>query len=95
MRKCYETHNFASMLALIEEVQTMGNRMEAALSEQDNYKDYHERASKEYKKYKKVRKAVEELEKKKEELSGKKEEEEEEKKGWRKSHNVDDFLDDL
>lgn len=33
MRKCYETRNFASLLGLIEEAQTMGNRMEAAIGD--------------------------------------------------------------
>ena len=33
MRKCYETRNFASLLGLIEEAQTMANRMEAALGD--------------------------------------------------------------
>lgn len=34
MRKCYETHNYAPLMGLIEEAQSMGNRMEAALSDQ-------------------------------------------------------------
>ena len=34
MRKCFETRNFSPMLGLIEEAQTMGNRMEAALNNQ-------------------------------------------------------------
>ncbi len=33
MRKCVKTLNFAALLSLIEEVQTMANRMEAALSD--------------------------------------------------------------
>lgn len=33
MRMCYTVRNFASMLGLIEEVQSMGNRMESALDE--------------------------------------------------------------
>lgn len=33
MRKCYETRNFAYILALIEEAQSLGNRMEAKLED--------------------------------------------------------------
>jgi len=36
MRKCYETRNFSSLLGLIEEAQTLVNRMEAGLRD---YKD--------------------------------------------------------
>ena len=31
MRKCHKTHNYSYMPGLIEEIQSMGNRMEAAL----------------------------------------------------------------
>lgn len=31
MRKCYETRNFSGIMGLIEEAQSMGNRMEASL----------------------------------------------------------------
>lgn len=31
MRKCYKTHNYSYLLGLIEEAQSMGNRMEAAI----------------------------------------------------------------
>lgn len=33
MRKCHETHNYAYLPGLIEEAQSMANRMEAALSD--------------------------------------------------------------
>ncbi len=33
MRKCYETHNYSSLMALVEEAQSMGNRMEAGLGD--------------------------------------------------------------
>ena len=33
MRKCFETRNFSPLLGLIEEAQSMGNRMEAAISD--------------------------------------------------------------
>ena len=41
MRKCNETRNYAPMSSLIEEVQIMGNRMEAKLSDR---RDYHKLA---------------------------------------------------
>lgn len=36
MRKCYETRNFSYLLGLIEEAQTMADRMESGLRD---YKD--------------------------------------------------------
>ena len=33
MRTCFKTYNFAPMLALIEEAQMMGNKMEAGLGD--------------------------------------------------------------
>ena len=38
MRKLYETRNFSSMLGLIEEAQSMANRMEAALDDKRDVK---------------------------------------------------------
>ena len=37
MRKCDKTRNYAPMSALIEEVQIMGNRMEAKLADRKDY----------------------------------------------------------
>jgi len=37
MRKCHETRNYSYLSGLIEEVQSMGNRMEAALSDGHDY----------------------------------------------------------
>ncbi len=34
MRECYKTYNFSVIMSLIEECQTLGNRMEAALQDQ-------------------------------------------------------------
>ena len=42
MRKCYETHNYGPLLALIEEAQIHGNAMEAALYDQKNLKEHKE-----------------------------------------------------
>ena len=33
MRKCHETRNYASLLALVEEAQSMANRMESGLAD--------------------------------------------------------------
>lgn len=37
MRRCCETLNFAHLRGLIEEAQTMANRMEASLYDKDDY----------------------------------------------------------
>lgn len=42
MRKFYKTRNFSGLLGLIEELQTMFNRMEAALAEQKDLAAMHE-----------------------------------------------------
>ena len=67
MRKQYETRNFAGLLGLIEEAQSMGNRMEAALSDQKSYKTLTDRQHKLGKHLKKVNKSLKEAE----ELAGK------------------------
>jgi len=36
MRACYKTYNFSPMKGLIEEVQSMGNRMEGALEDKND-----------------------------------------------------------
>ena len=43
MRKCNKTRNFAPLGGLIEEVQSMANRMEAALYEQKDYESWLEK----------------------------------------------------
>jgi predicted RNase H-like nuclease (RuvC/YqgF family) len=58
MRACYETRNFASLLGLIEEAQSMGNRMEAALGDQKDLREMNEewhRLKKEIKELRKER----------------------------------------
>jgi len=42
MRKCSETRNYSYLEALIEEAQSMGNRMEAALSDVKDVKSLRE-----------------------------------------------------
>lgn len=61
MRKCFETYNFAPMLGLIEEAQSMGNRMESAIYDINDIKRYSEERSR-------LRKEVAELRKEKKEL---------------------------
>ena len=46
MRKCSQTMNFSPLLSLIEEAQILGNRMEAALTDQKDIKTMHEERSK-------------------------------------------------
>ena len=62
MRKCDETKNYSYLLSLIEEVQSMANRMEAALEDQHDVK--YSRAV-----LKELNKEISKLEKKKEKLS--------------------------
>ena len=62
MRKCVETLNFSYLLGLIEEVQTLGNRMEANLYEIKDFDRLHEDIRDLKKKKKKLEKEVEALE---------------------------------
>jgi len=65
MRKCYETRNFAPVLALIEEAQSMGNRMEAALHDKRDITRWNEEWSKVKAKVTKVKQELEQLESRK------------------------------
>lgn len=62
MRKCDETKNYAPLLSLIEEVQIMGNRMEAGLGDKNDYKDLRAQYKNLRKQYKKLKAKKEELE---------------------------------
>lgn len=62
MRKCYETKNFSSLLGLIEEAQTMYNRMEASLWNQKDYENAEIRYKELKKKIKALQKEIEEKE---------------------------------
>ena len=42
MRACYKTYNFGAIAGLIEEAQSMANRMEAALEDQRDFDRYRE-----------------------------------------------------
>ena len=56
MRKAYETRNFSYLPGLIEEIQSAGNRMEAALYDQNDL----QHARREYKKLQKEIKMLQE-----------------------------------
>ncbi len=64
MRKCDKTKNYAYLLSLIEEVQSMANRMEAALADTKDIKNLQEEISK-------MKKEIKTLEAKKKKLGGK------------------------
>ena len=61
MRKCVDTSNFSYLLGLIEEAQTLANRMEARLFEIKDYERLHKEIKDLEKKKKKLEKEVEEL----------------------------------
>lgn len=61
MRKCDKTRNYAVLPALLEEVQTLVNRMEAALGEKGDLESWHEKAKKEKKEYKRLLKKTNKL----------------------------------
>ncbi len=46
MRQCYKTYNFGCIQGLIEEFQTLANRMEAKLSQVAEVKNLHEQIKK-------------------------------------------------
>jgi len=68
MRNCTKTMNFGHLLGLIEEAQVLGNRMEAGLSDQSDYREMNEALHKLKKEYKPLRDKVNKLRKEKEEL---------------------------
>ena len=62
MRECVKTLNFSYLLGLIEEAQTLANRMEARLYEMKDFDRLHEEIKVLKKKKKSLEKKVEELE---------------------------------
>ena len=62
MRECVKTLNFSYLLGLIEEVQTLGNRMESRLFEIKDFERLHKEIKALEKKRKKIEDEVEELE---------------------------------
>ena len=71
MRTCVKTLRFDVMPGLIEELQTLGNRMESALEEKKNLENMHEELKELRKDKKKLEKEIKGLEETKEDLSGK------------------------
>jgi len=63
MRECNKTRNYSVLLALIEEVQILANRMEAALGEKSDVESWHKKAKEEKKEYKRLLKKTNELRK--------------------------------
>jgi hypothetical protein len=61
MRKAYETRNFSYLPGLIEEAQSMGNRMESGLEDKHSVEYYREEASKARKEMRAVEKRLAEL----------------------------------
>ena len=64
MRKCFETRNFSSLLGLIEEAQSMGNRMEAGLDQKHSLEEWDATWRKKKKELKALEKQIEELKEK-------------------------------
>ena len=62
MRECVKTLNFSYLSGLIEEAQSLGNRMEAHLYDIKDFDRLHENIKDLKKKKKKIEKKVEELE---------------------------------
>lgn len=70
MRKCNETRNYAYLLSLIEEAQSLGNRMEASLYDKKEVTSYSEKRHELRKECKELKKEVDALKKEKAELKG-------------------------
>ena len=68
MRACFKTRNFASLSGLIEETQSMGNKMEAKLNDIADVKRYTEQRKDLYNEVGQLQKDIEKLEQKREDL---------------------------
>ena len=68
MRDCLKTYNFSYLLSLIEEAQSMGNRMEAALADQKDMKDWKKQKHKLKQELKDLSEETEKLEKQRDKL---------------------------
>lgn len=60
MRMCDKTKNYSYLKGLIEEVQSMGNRMEGALNDFKDMESSHEQKRKAEKELDKIKKEIEE-----------------------------------
>lgn len=66
IRTCHETRNYSYLLSLVEEIQTMANRMESALWDQGDLTYAKKELTKLKKEKKKLKEEVEALKEKKE-----------------------------
>ena len=64
MRQCNKTRNYAPLPGLIEEVQSMANRMEAALYEQKDYESWQKKVKEERRELKRLIRKTNKLRKK-------------------------------
>jgi len=64
MRKIDKARNYGSLLGLVEEVQTLVNRMEASFGDKADYNRWHDKAKEEKVEYKKLLKHTNKLRKK-------------------------------
>jgi peptidoglycan hydrolase CwlO-like protein len=72
LRKLYETRNFSPMLGLIEEIQSMGNRMESRIHQVHDWEEYDKEIKEKLAKVKELRAEIEKLEAGIEKTTGKK-----------------------
>ena len=64
MRACYKTRNFSPILGLLEELQSIGNRMEAKCGDISEYNSYLDKA-------KELKREIKELKRKRDKLQRK------------------------
>jgi len=65
MRTCFKIRNFCNLPGLIEEAQTLANRMEAALSNHKSYEYWHRKYKQEKAEFARLRRETDKLRKKK------------------------------
>ena len=68
MRECFKTYNFAVILSLIEECQSLANRMESGLSDQRGLREVQEELHERKAEIKELRAEIKKLEKRKKKL---------------------------
>lgn len=61
MRDCYKTRNFSYLMGLVEEAQTLGERMEAALEDKKDYNHWYKKKKEEQTEFSKLRKETDKL----------------------------------
>lgn len=64
MRECSKTRNFSPLKGLIEEAQSMANRMESALYEQKDYESWRKKTKEEKEEYRRLLRKTNKLRKK-------------------------------